>query len=335
MLAGSRPGEGFAAAVRRDRFTAAVTRTWPADALRADALSSHFSEEVRARCRTAPGGARATRGRPTQSPLEFYEAHPGAAPPGAAPYARHDRLYAALTRAGLAWCNFYNPAFALWLCRRLGRELGKPPDRLRILDPSAGWGDRALAACAYGAAAYHGYDPNQELQPSYKAIFKEFAPPGRAADFWVAPQPFEQGDPDLAASPSRPGRQPRGGRLADGTYDLVHTSPPFYDHEDYPAEGGAAARARPTYAEWWKEFFVPYLRAAWAGVRPGGFLVLYISDYPGPSGRVPLAADTCRHFRHLADCREHAVYGFAYRPAGARSPPRYRPAFVWKKLGHA
>lgn len=279
-----------------------MTRVWPKDALEADALSSHYTEEVRARCRFG--------GRP--SPLDIwndaktrasaqaaaaeFEPHPLAAYEGLYKYAR--------------WCNFYNPTFCLWIYRTLGNLLKMDAGQIRILDPSAGWGDRMLAACAFGAKEYHGFDPNTELTTAYAEIAKDFAPDDRKEDFRVKTAPFETAG------------------VAPGTYDIVHTSPPFYDLETYPAEGNASAAACLEYREWLEKFYLLYLNDAWGAVRPGGYLVLYVSNFKDRT----LASDTLEHIQVLGG-REETPFRFrqAVDWAGTRSKGPIRTAYVWKK----
>jgi hypothetical protein len=300
------------------RVDAVVTRDWPVDTAAADAVSSHYSETVRARCRF---------GRTRLSQMEVWNSPAGRAKVLLAASAAekealarvHKKLPPGMAlREGLLAaqrpCNYFNPVFCLWVYRKLGKCLKKDPDRVRILDPSAGWGDRAIAACAYGAAVYHGFDPNSELKEAYRKIFADFAPPSRAEDFWVKTEPF------------------KGVGTAEGSYDIVLTSPPFFDLEDYPAEGGDEARKLPTYHAWRKHFYEPYVRQSWAAVRPGGFLVLYVDNVKG----APLTKDAGRVLQGRG-ARRFATYAFRQKvdcPAlGLFNKGHPRPAHVWQKPG--
>jgi len=287
-----------------------VRRTWPRDMRAADALSSHYSEAVRARC--------------------AFGRHPSPEAAWADPAlrARAERTAARLERQGLTrvaalreglyevarWCNFYNPTFCLWLYRDLARRLKRRPEEVRILDPSAGWGDRLLAACAFGAAAYHGYDPNDALQPAYREIIADFAPAAArtAGDFWVKAEPFEAAAVEAA------------------DYDIVHTSPPFFDLEKYPGAGGATARALKQYKRWVRRFYQSYLKNAWGAVKPGGFLVLYVDD-----NYRTLVQDTKKILSRIGAQLSETRYGFQqmldWPELGLEKDGPIRPAFVWRK----
>lgn len=291
-----------------------VERVWPADLYAADGLSSHFTEEVRARCRfgRGPSVADAWRDPKARRKVELVAAGLEAkgVPRGAA---LREGLYAAAR-----WCNFYNPTFCAWLYRELARKMDMEPGQLRILDPSAGWGDRLLAACAVGAATYVGYDPNSELAGPYAEIIRRFAPATAAGHgYRVVSAPFPL--------------EPDAPRASGGFFDLVHTSPPFFDLERYPAEGDAVARRYPAYQDWLREFYAPYLRSAWAALRPGGYFCLYITDIRGAA----LERDTLAVLAELGGEAE-PCFGFRQRldwPESGQPPDAgaIRPAHVWRK----
>ena len=217
------------------------------------------------------------------------------------------------------WCNFYNPTFCLWLYKTLADQMQEAgvveePQKVRILDPSSGWGDRLVAACALGAEAYHGFDPNEELQAGYDQIIARFAPSG--SEYHVHPLPFEGEDAKVFVRP--------------GAYHIVHTSPPYFDIEDYPGKGGKTAKDHPKYGEWLKTFYQPYLKQAWRGVAPGGCLAIYVEDV-----HVPLLKDTQNAVEGLGGKRGN-VYGFRqdfdWPESGfKKSQGKVRTAAVWWK----
>ena len=73
-----------------------------------------------------------------------------------------------LYQMGAKECNFFNPA----LCMRLYLGYNRTRGPIKVLDPSAGWGDRMITAIACGdlVAEYHGYDPNADLKEAYQEI---------------------------------------------------------------------------------------------------------------------------------------------------------------------
>ena len=301
VVAGPRPD--------RQGYDAVVRRKFPEDSMKCDAISSHFTEKTRARC--SIGGKK--------SPIEAWRD----------PTLRSKILQFAddnrssglkrtmLLREGIqtvgAWCNYYNPAFCLWLYQQFAQRLDMDPDQVRILDPSSGWGDRLLAACAFGAQCYHGYDPNTLLAGSYARIIDTFAP---RPDYQVVTAPFESGE------------------VKPESYHIVHTSPPFYDLEKYPAEGGKVSRVHKTYTSWRDDFYLPYLRNSWKAVAPGGIFCLYIANVKSPRGKIPLVTDA-ENFVNEMGGKKVAMYGFQQvvdlPELGIQRTGRVRSAHVWQK----
>jgi hypothetical protein len=299
------------------KFSYVVQRRWPDDMRNSDALGLHYSDGVRSQCRF---GAR-------PSPAEVWSRdRQGVEREAEKLRARHPRLSVddSLREAIYArapWCNFFNPAFCLWVYRTLARKIGMAAADVRIIDPSAGWGDRALAACAFGAKSYHGYDPNTAMRSAYAAMLKEFAPAG--SEYQVSVRPF-------AVAPGTPEQA-----------DIVVTSPPYWDLEDYPAEGGEAGRRHRTYDNWVSGFYRQYLRDAWSSVAPGGVLAMYVENIQRRAGRgtppqvVPLADDTADILRECGAGEVTDTFGFQqvvdWPERNIDSSGPVRPMFVWRK----
>lgn len=312
-------------------FEMVVQRTWPDDMRRADAVGLHFSDAVRARCRF---------GRKC-SPAETWAAHREEIEQEARelrrehPRLSHDDSLREALYARAPWCNFFNPAFCLWVYRTLARRLGLKPGAVRIIDPSAGWGDRAIAACAFGARSYRGYDPNTAMRGAYERALDAFAPKDRRADFKVTIAPFAVG---RGAKPNGHPTKPNGrGQPAEQAH-IVLTSPPYFDLEDYPEEGGEAARrSGGSYPAWMRGFFEQYLRDAWDSVRPGGFLALYIENVLTADRKrvVPLADDTAAALKSMGAGDPVTMLGFQqlteWDARGMHSRGQVRPMFVWQK----
>lgn len=235
-----------------------LTRTYPGSFRRADAISNHFTEAARVDCRS--GGAR--------TPREAWtRMHRRVLGREATNEALREKVYGA-TRE----CNIFNPAFARWV---LGETVGPGA---RVLDPSAGWGDRLIGALAAGAASYDGFDPNPRLGAGYREIVDALGG-GRHAAFRVTEAPFEEAE------------------LAAGAYDIAFTSPPYFAYEEYVAPGAAGADAQsagryPDYEAWVARMYRPYLANAYRAVRPGGWVVLYIEDIRLGKKHYPLRALT-------------------------------------------
>ena len=135
-----------------------------------------------------------------------------------------------------------------------------------VFDPSTGWGDRMLGAGAAGVSVYFGTDPNPALTNAYEQI-REFLH-GKGVDvtyYSVFSTSFL--DFDTTEHESR--------------YDLVFTSPPYYNYEIYSSAPGQSILGKRNVSEWINGFLLPYLEKAWTLLQEGGHLVLYISDVNG------------------------------------------------------
>lgn len=133
-----------------------------------------------------------------------------------------------------------------------------------ILDFSAGWGDRLLSACALNIK-YFGIDPNINNHDGYKKIIKTVG----SDDLQVVFQSGAEYLPEKVISD----------RVKKyGQFDLIFTSPPYFDHEVY-ASSLQSISSYSNSSEYWLVYFlfvvlikyIPYLSVE-------GTLCLYIQD---------------------------------------------------------
>jgi hypothetical protein len=139
-----------------------------------------------------------------------------------------------------------------------------------VLDPCMGWGDRLLGAAASGVVKrYVGFDPNKSLRPGYAQVLKLFGhgishmSDDRLSiqfdnNFSINSMPFEQGAPTVLAD-------------AENSFDLVFTSPPFFDYEMYSKEN-------PQYVDWLTEFYRPLMIESCRCVKQGHYVCIHIDD---------------------------------------------------------
>jgi 16S rRNA G966 N2-methylase RsmD len=138
----------------------------------------------------------------------------------------------------------------------------------RILDFSAGWGDRLLAAIAHGAERYLGYDPNVQLQPGYNEIISTFHPTNPTdKKYEIHAQAFETSNP------------------IQETFDLVFTSPPYFDFEKYIPTNEDITSAEtqsivkyPKLNDWIVHFLLVSLNKSWSCLENHGNMVIHLSD---------------------------------------------------------
>ena len=152
----------------------------------------------------------------------------------------HAKLRYAAFQLYFGSVNQFKPAIARWVYCQLGAKRG-------ILDFSAGWGGRCLAAMSLGIP-YIGIDANREMEPTYRKMIDTLDPDAKVT---LRFQPSETVD------------------FGAYDYDLVFTSPPYFMLEEYekmPAYGSKEA--------FLERFFRPVVANAWKHLRRGGHMAL-------------------------------------------------------------
>lgn len=168
----------------------------------------------------------------------------------------------------------------------------------RVLDPSAGWGDRLLGAAAAGVETYHGVDPNTDMAKAYQEMLDFVKRPNYQVDI----------EDFLEAKINQ-------------TYDTILTSPPFFDLEIYSDDEKQSIQNRETPEKWTNEFLIPYVNKAWSYLESGGHMILYIVDIRGSDYITPIMEE----LESLGAISQTPIAG--RRPwAGMASP-----IFVWRK----
>jgi hypothetical protein len=145
----------------------------------------------------------------------------------------------------------FNPAIA----RSIMDELGGAD----VLDPCAGWGDRLVAAIAGSSArSYTGIDPNTALAPGYATLIARYGDTSRHRVVTAEAQNV------LPAM--------------DSSFDLIFTSPPYFDTERYAEEPSQSFARFPEYDAWCTGFYFPVIEHSIRLLRPGGHFALNIAD---------------------------------------------------------
>src|SRR6185369_15013585 len=141
----------------------------------------------------------------------------------------------------------------------------------RILDFSAGFGGRLLG-CLSLPRFYTGIDPCSAQIKGLRRMIRRVGHllPGRAN--------IIQGCAENV--------------LADfhsNSFDLVFSSPPYFDHERYSKEPTQSYIRFPTYDSWRQNFLERTLVFCYRVLRPGGIMVINVAN---PPGGIPLVGDT-------------------------------------------
>lgn len=126
----------------------------------------------------------------------------------------------------------------------------------KVLDFSAGWGDRMMAAIACGAS-YTGIDPNPDLHECYDHIKEVLKPDQEVNLFKCCAEDF----------------------VTDEEYCVMYTSPPFFTLEKYTNDSYQSVVKYPTYNSWRENFFFKMLSNAIKYVKNGGHIAINIINW--------------------------------------------------------
>jgi 16S rRNA G966 N2-methylase RsmD len=124
----------------------------------------------------------------------------------------------------------------------------------KVLDPCAGWGGRMLGSLAAGAS-YVGCEPDPNTAKGLKGILEDAAiPQAVRSKARILDKPAEIALPQLAESEK---------------FDLVLTSPPYFNLELYTAGDQSTVRYK-TWEEWTEKWLKPVILGCLARLKEGG-----------------------------------------------------------------
>lgn len=174
----------------------------------------------------------------------------------------------------------------------------------KILDSSAGWGDRLIAALACGAS-YTGVDPSSCLAPLYKKIIKTLSPEvSDKLSYTVIGKPFEKVTKD---------------ELGKSDYDLAFTSPPFFDLEIYNDDNTQSVIGHKTQKAWVTNFLNVLADINIHYLKVNGYFVIYVPEY----------GEFMEYMRTRKDLEYCGDIVYYYTHANQKK----RKIMVWKKIG--
>ena len=155
--------------------------------------------------------------------------------------------------------------------------------QLNIYDPSSGWGGRILGAMSSKKQIHYvGTDPNTDnfidevgiSRYEYVANFYNNEVLG-GNDFWDTEHKntfhyFQMGSEHIG---DHPDFQQYKGKL-----DMVFTSPPYFDREQYSEDEEQSYKSYPQYDDWRDNFLKPTLVNAYESLRNDRYLLWNIAD---------------------------------------------------------
>jgi hypothetical protein len=285
-------------------------------------LSNMFVEDLRL-------AAVSVRSHEDQSPAQYWRTHTQKVLEAAMKVAkvrkRRTQLQLEDLAAALFWqapsCQGFRPQVAMHFMQAAAK----------VLDPCGGWGDRLLAALAAGVADYVVVDPEEELHMRYKAMAATF---DGADTTTVHAEPFCYEDIPLPADDA----DKVYATNAVAPFDLVFTSPPFFDREIYSDSASQSSTRYKTLQAWCSQFLLPMLRNSAVRLRVGGIMAIAMADYV-----VHDADKGTRSVRFTADMIAElgrgepavaflGVVEFSRLTSKGTTKRRPQPVFVWQRL---
>lgn len=130
-----------------------------------------------------------------------------------------------------------------------------------VLDMSAGWGDRLVAASLSGIVTYYGIDPNSNMRPHYDDMIKTYTKKGTT--YKVITKAFEDVVPK---------------DVDNRTFDMMLSSPPYFTTEMYSSDPEQAFMRYSTVDTWLNGFMYPSIDIAYNLLNKGGYYIIVLSD---------------------------------------------------------
>jgi hypothetical protein len=154
-------------------------------------------------------------------------------------------------------CHNFRPSLAAWFYDFFNAN--------SILDTSSGWGDRLLAACALDKT-YLGMDPNRALTEGYNNIIKDL---GSTQKHCVLTSGSEYLPTPLLEESMK--------TLKVKAFDLLFTSPPYFDYETY-ADHAQSMNQHKNEHSWLVHYMFRTLKRHVPRIKPNGHVVIYLQD---------------------------------------------------------
>ena len=159
----------------------------------------------------------------------------------------------------------FRPTVARAICAKFSQ------DGDRVLDFSAGFGGRLLG-CLSLRRSYTGIDPCSSQVKGLRKMIRHVGHllPGEASIMQACAE-------DILAD------------FRPNSFDLVFSSPPYFNHEQYSTERTQSCMRFPNYNSWRKGFLERTLVLSHRVLKPGGKLAINVAN---PPGGLPLVRDT-------------------------------------------
>ncbi len=228
-------------------------------------------------------------------------------------------------------------------------ETGKAAKRWKILDPSAGWGDRLASAIALGTQRvqyYAGIDPSSPMKEVYPQIQEKMSALVREASPGIKlPQTgvIQSGSENILLETSEATAVDQFFRFEEledskkivflgeaSRPNLIFTSPPYFDAEKYGAgEETQSYKKYTTSDQWFDQFLWKGIEKQLTILEEGGYLAYNIAD---PHSKNSKKIDSLIERLNLKLKERDDVSYVGWMPLHFKGlPPIIEPVWVWRK----
>ena len=186
-----------------------------------------------------------------------------------------------------------------------------------VLDFSSGWGDRLCGFLASDAKSYVGIDPNERLFGNYTRMIDDFNVPNKKVEMF-----------NCCAEKAM---------LTKRKFDLVFTSPPYFNIERYTQEDNQSFKKYRKLENWLNEFLFKAINLSWDHLKTEGHLVLNISDVYSNHTINKICDPMNDYIKSFKGAEYVGCYGYQMRTrpnSGAlkgKTGKFAEPMWVWKK----
>lgn len=185
----------------------------------------------------------------------------------------------------------------------------------KVLDFSAGWGDRLVGFMASNAESYVGIDPNTKLHEPYQQIIKYCDDKTKKVSTYCSPAELFD--------------------FSTVEYDFVFTSPPYFDLERYSDEDTQSWKQYKDFDIWLENFLFLTLTNLWKNLKQGGRVIVNISDIYSQGETKEICQPMIEHMESLGATYEGVIgYEMSHRSSASVDRvelPFCEPMFVWSK----
>lgn len=132
-----------------------------------------------------------------------------------------------------------------------------------ILDFSSGWGDRLIGTMTFDTSikTYTGIDPNKVLHKGYKKMLKYLLPKSSHNKYQMINGCAEETIKTL-----------------NQNFDLVFTSPPYFDIESYSNHKDQSIQKFQTFEKWYQHFLLESVKQSVDKLESNGILAININN---------------------------------------------------------